>query len=57
MSAELRRQTNVIQTPCALTRKARMSAAVLKDFRVMEVHVKVSEYCYDNQQDILNLMA
>lgn len=57
MSAELRRQTNVIQTPCALTRKARMSAAVLKDFRVMEVHVKVSEYCYDNQHDILNLMA
>lgn len=57
MSAELRRQTNVIQTPCALTRKARMSAAVLKDFRVMEVHVKVSEYSYDNQHDILNLMA
>ena len=45
MSAELRRQTNVIQTPCALTRKARMSVAVLKVLREM---VKPAQVKYDD---------
>jgi len=55
MSAELRRQSNVIQTPCAPTRKARMSVAVLKDMRVMDGHVQVSEYCYEIDKS--NIMA
>lgn len=42
MSAELRTQTNVIQTPCAPTRKAHISVAVLKGLRVMDRHVQVS---------------
>ena len=55
MNADLRRQSNVIRTPCAPTRKARMSVAVLKDMRVMDRDVQVSVYCCEIDKS--NIMA